>query len=57
VDLRGACLSGKPDGTSITELLAGDVAAFMQAAGVDRAHVAACVPAQGRGMRLEAVSS
>jgi len=31
-DLRRARLSGKPDGTSLTELLAGDVAAFMQAA-------------------------
>ena len=47
-DLRTARLSGKPDGTSITELLAGDVAAFMQAAGVDRAHVAACAPAHLR---------
>ena len=39
VDLRGAGLSGKPEGTYTTELLADDVAAFMQAAGLDRAHV------------------
>src|SRR5262245_4602918 len=39
VDLRGAGRSGKPEGTYTTELLAGDVAAFMQAAGVERAHV------------------
>lgn len=39
VDLRGAGLSGKPDGVYTTELLAADVAAFMQAAGVERAHV------------------
>jgi pimeloyl-ACP methyl ester carboxylesterase len=59
-DLRGARLTGKPDGTSITELLAGDVAAFMQAAGVDRAHVAACLPrsdgyAAGSGLILRQV--
>jgi 3-oxoadipate enol-lactonase len=39
VDLRGAGLSGKPEGDYTTELLADDVAAFMQAAGVGRAHV------------------
>jgi 3-oxoadipate enol-lactonase len=39
VDLRGAGLSGKPDGEYTTELLADDVAAFMQAAGVSRAHI------------------
>jgi pimeloyl-ACP methyl ester carboxylesterase len=39
VDLRGAGLSGKPEGTHTSELLADDVAAFMQAAGVGRAHV------------------
>jgi 3-oxoadipate enol-lactonase len=40
VDLRGAGLSGKPDGEYTTELLAADVAAFMQAAGIERAHIA-----------------
>jgi len=39
VDLRGAGLSGKPDGEYSTELLADDVAAFMQAVGLDRAHI------------------
>ena len=40
VDLRGAGLSGKPEGSYTTQLLADDIAGFMQAAGVDRAHVA-----------------
>ena len=39
VDLRGAGLSGKPEGVYTTELLADDIAAFMQAAGVGRAHI------------------
>jgi len=39
VDLRGAGLSGKPDGVYTTELFAADVAAFMQAAGIERAHI------------------
>jgi pimeloyl-ACP methyl ester carboxylesterase len=39
VDLRGGGLSGKPEGEYTTELLADDVAAFMQAAGVGRAHI------------------
>ena len=39
VDLRGAGRSGKPDGEYTTELLADDVAAFMQAVGLDRAHI------------------
>jgi pimeloyl-ACP methyl ester carboxylesterase len=39
VDLRGAGLSGKPEGAYTTELLADDIAAFMQAAGIPAAHV------------------
>jgi pimeloyl-ACP methyl ester carboxylesterase len=39
VDLRGAGLTSKPEGDYTTELLADDVAAFMQAAGIERAHV------------------
>ena len=39
VDLRGAGLSGKPDGNYSTELLAADIAAFMQALGIESAHV------------------
>ena len=39
VDLRGAGLSGKPDGVYTTELFAADVAEFMQAVGITSAHV------------------
>jgi 3-oxoadipate enol-lactonase len=39
VDLRGAGLSGKPEGTYTTELLADDIADFMRAAGIPSAHV------------------
>jgi len=39
VDLRGAGLSGKPDGVYTTELFADDVAAFMAAVGIQSAHV------------------
>ena len=52
VDLRGAGLSGKPDGAYTTELLADDVAAFMQAAGVDRAHVSGLSLGAATGMWL-----
>jgi len=54
VDLRGAGLSGKPEGTYTTELLADDVVAFMQAAGVDRAHVAGLSLGAATGMWLAA---
>ena len=40
VDLRGTGESDKPSGAYTTELLADDVAAFMQARGIARAHVA-----------------
>src|SRR6516225_3950731 len=39
VDPRGAGESDKPVGTYSTQLFADDVAAFMQAIGVERAHV------------------
>ena len=39
VDLRGAGETDKPAGTYSTELFADDVAAFMQAVGIDQAHV------------------
>jgi pimeloyl-ACP methyl ester carboxylesterase len=39
VDLRGAGLSGKPDGVYTTELFADDIAAFMDATGIGSAHV------------------
>jgi len=54
VDLRGAGLSSKPEGTYTTELLADDVAGFMQAAGVDRAHVAGLSLGAATGMWLAA---
>ncbi len=54
VDLRGAGLSSKPDGVYSTELLADDVAAFMHAAGVGRAHVAGLSLGAAVGMWLAA---
>jgi 3-oxoadipate enol-lactonase len=39
VDLRGAGLSGKPEGTYTTELFADDIAEFMRAVGIPSAHV------------------
>jgi pimeloyl-ACP methyl ester carboxylesterase len=54
VDLRGAGLTSKPEGVYSTELLADDVAAFMQAAGVDRARVAGLSLGAATGMWLAA---
>jgi pimeloyl-ACP methyl ester carboxylesterase len=54
VDLRGAGLSGKPEGIYTTELLADDIAAFMQAADVERAHVAGLSLGAATGMWLAA---
>jgi pimeloyl-ACP methyl ester carboxylesterase len=54
VDPRGAGLSDKPEGTYTTELFADDVAAFMQAIGVDRAHVAGVSLGAATGMWLAA---
>ena len=54
VDLRGAGLSGKPEGTYTTELLADDIAAFMQAVNLDRAHVAGLSLGAATGMWLAA---
>ena len=39
LDLRGTGESDKPDGVVTTELYADDVAAFMQATGISRAHI------------------
>ena len=39
VDPRGAGLSSKPEGEYTTELMADDIAAFMQALGIGRAHI------------------
>jgi len=54
VDLRGAGQTSKPDGTYTTELLADDVAAFMQAAGLERAHVSGLSLGAATGMWLAA---
>ena len=54
VDLRGAGMSGKPEGTYTTELFANDVAAFMQVAGIDRAHVSGLSLGAATGMWLAA---
>jgi pimeloyl-ACP methyl ester carboxylesterase len=54
VDLRGAGETDKPAGTYTTELFADDVAAFMQAAGVERAHVAGLSLGAATGMWLAA---
>jgi len=54
VDLRGAGLSGKPDGIYTTELFADDVAAFMAAAGIDHAHVGGLSLGAATGMWLAA---
>ncbi len=54
VDLRGAGRSGKPAGTYTTELLADDIAAFMRAADIDRAHVAGLSLGAATGMWLAA---
>ena len=40
IDLRGTGESDKPKGAYTTEVLADDIAAFMQAAGIGKAHVA-----------------
>jgi pimeloyl-ACP methyl ester carboxylesterase len=54
VDLRGAGLTSKPEGIYTTELLADDVAAFMQAAGVQRAHISGLSLGAAVGMWLAA---
>ena len=54
VDLRGAGLSSKPEGTYTTELLADDVAAFMEAAGIERAHIFGLSLGAAAGMWLAA---
>jgi pimeloyl-ACP methyl ester carboxylesterase len=54
VDLRGAGLSGKPEGTYTTELFADDIAAFMGAVGIPRAHVCGLSLGAVTGMWLAA---
>ena len=50
VDPRGAGESDKPEGAYSTELFADDVAAFMQALGISRAHVAGLSLGAATGM-------
>jgi 3-oxoadipate enol-lactonase len=54
VDLRGAGQTSKPPGPYTTELFADDVAAFMQAIGVERAHVTGLSLGAATGMWLAA---
>ena len=54
VDLRGAGQTSKPDGAYTTELLADDVAALMQAIGVERAHITGLSLGAATGMWLAA---
>ena len=51
VDLRGAGLSGKPDGVHTTELFAADIAEFMQAVGITSARTSAGSPSAQRSAR------
>jgi len=54
VDLRGAGQSDKPGGRYSTDLFADDVAAFMQAIKIDRAHVMGLSLGAAVGMHLAA---
>src|SRR6266705_3523563 len=54
VDSRGAGESDKPEGSYSSELFADDVAAFMQALGIQKAHVAGLSLGAATGMWLAA---
>src|SRR5690242_16446854 len=54
VDPRGAGETDKPDGVYSMELFADDVAAFMQALGLDRAHISGLSLGAVTGMWLAA---
>lgn len=54
VDLRGTGTSGNPRGAYSTETLADDVAAFMQAIGVEKAHIGGLSLGAAVGMWLAA---
>src|SRR6476660_6912059 len=54
LDLRGAGETDKPDGVYSTELFADDVAAFMQALGIQKAHVTGLSLGAATGMWLAA---
>jgi len=54
VDLRGAGQSDKPRGPYSTELFADDIAAFLQAINVEKAHIAGLSLGAAVGMQLAA---
>jgi pimeloyl-ACP methyl ester carboxylesterase len=54
LDLRGAGESDKPEGVYSTELFADDVAAFMQAVGIQNAHISGLSLGAATGMWLAA---
>ena len=54
LDLRGTGETDKPEGAYSTELLADDVAAFMQAAGIRKAHISGLSLGAATGMWLAA---
>ncbi len=54
IDLRGTGETDKPEGAYSTELLADDVAAFMQAVGIEKAHVSGLSLGAAIGMWLAA---
>jgi 3-oxoadipate enol-lactonase len=54
LDLRGTGETDKPEGTYTTELLADDVADFMQAAGIRKAHISGLSLGTAVGMWLAA---
>src|ERR1700756_5435559 len=54
VDPRGAGETDKPEGVYSTELFADDVAAFMQAAGIQQAHVSGLSLGAATGIWLAA---
>lgn len=54
LDLRGTGETDKPEGAYSTEVLADDVAAFMQAVGMQKAHVSGLSLGAATGMWLAA---
>ena len=54
IDPRGAGETDKPPGTYSTELFADDVAAFMQASGIERAHISGLSLGAATGLWLAA---
>jgi len=54
LDLRGTGETDKPEGVYSTELLADDVAAFMQVTGIQKAHISGLSLGAATGMCLAA---